>query len=92
MRQFITPDGTGATCAAFAPGGSFVVVGGRDRRLWAWPVPLDEAGEPGQAAEVVLIDRAMDNSTHEARVWAELPNPEGRWLPGTTVTMVLGEE
>jgi WD40 repeat protein len=92
VRQFVTPDGIGASCAAFAPGGSFVVVGGRDRRVWAWPVPLNEKPEPTPAAEVVLIDRAMENSTREARVWAELPNPDGRWLPGTTVTMVLGDE
>jgi multidrug efflux pump subunit AcrA (membrane-fusion protein) len=92
LRQFVTTDGVGATCAAFAPGGSFVVVGGRDRRLWAWPVPLNETREPAQPADVVMIDRAVENSTREARVWAELPNPDGRWLPGTTVTMVLGEE
>jgi hypothetical protein len=49
-------------------------------------------GRESPTAEVVLIDPAVESSTHEARIWAELSNPDRRWLPGTTVTMVLGEE
>jgi WD40 repeat protein len=91
VRQFVGPGPVAATCAAFSPDGSFVAVGGRDRRLRVWAMPSAETKD-ALIAEVVLIDPAVESSTHEARIWAEVPNPDGRWLPGTTVTMVLGEE
>jgi multidrug efflux pump subunit AcrA (membrane-fusion protein) len=39
--------------------------------------------------EVTLIEQAVETTTRQVRIWAELPNPEGRLLPGTTVTMVI---
>jgi len=93
VRQLVAPDTAAATCAAFAPDGSFVAIGSRDRRLRLWPVPSAEEAERRLTAEVTFIDRAVESSTHEARIWAELPNTDGRLLPGTTVTLVLdGEE
>ena len=75
--------------AAWAPDGSFVAVGTRERQVCVWAAPPAGEGEQALTAEVTLIERALESSSRQARVWAELPNPDGRLLPGTTVTMVI---
>jgi multidrug efflux pump subunit AcrA (membrane-fusion protein) len=87
IRQLVAADAGPATCAAFAPDGSCVAVGSRDRRVRVWAVPAAEEALP--AAEITLVDRAVESSTCEARIRAELPNPDGRLLPGATVTLVI---
>jgi len=87
VRQLVAADAGPATCAAFAPDGSCVAVGSHDRRVRLWPVPAAEEVFP--AAEITLIDRAVESSTCEARIRAELPNADGRLLPGATVTLVI---
>jgi WD40 repeat protein len=76
-----------ATCAAFAPNGSVVVVGTQDRQLVVWPVPPGADAEP--TGRITLVERAVEASTHQVRIWAEFPNRDGRLLPGTTATLVV---
>lgn len=90
VRRLVGLDAA-ATCAAFAPDGSFVVAGGKDRRLRLWAVPAGVEEQP-LIAEITLVERAMESSTREARVWAELANADGRLLPGGTVTLVVSGE
>ncbi|MBY0525226.1 MAG: HlyD family efflux transporter periplasmic adaptor subunit [Gemmataceae bacterium] len=93
VRHLMPADAMAPTCAAFSPDGTFVAVGGRDRRVRLWPVPSAQELEVQRTAVLTFVDRAVESSTHEARIWAELANPDGRLLPGTTVTLVLdGEE
>jgi WD40 repeat protein len=89
LCQLVSPERSPATCAAFAPDGSFVVTGTRDRQVLVWPVPTPEEMERQVTAEVTLIERAMESTAGQVRIWAELPNLDGRLLPGTTVTMVI---
>jgi WD40 repeat protein len=91
LVQFVATEPTGATCAAWAPDGSFVVVGGSDQQVRVWPVPPAPECERRLTAEVTLLERAVETSTRQVRIWAELPNPDGRLLPGTTVTLVLDD-
>jgi WD40 repeat protein len=89
LCQLVGPGHAPATCAAFAPDGSFVVAGTRDRQLLVWSIPAREEVERQVTAEVTLIERSVEPTAGQVRVWAELPNPDGRLLPGTTVTMVI---
>ena len=89
LRQFIAADGSPATCAAFAPDGSFVVTGTRSRQVLVWPLPSPQEIDQQLTAEVTLIEQALESSARQVRVWAELPNPGCRLLPGGTVTMIV---
>jgi WD40 repeat protein len=89
LKQLVSKDRSPATCAAFAPDGSFVVSGTRDREVLVWPLPTKQEVDSQLTAEVTLIEGAVESSDRQVRVWAELPNPEGRLLPGNTVTMVI---
>jgi WD40 repeat protein len=91
LVQFVATEPAGATCAAWAPDGSFVVVGGSDQQVRVWPVPPTPSCEQRLTAEVTLLERAVETSTRQVRIWAELLNPDGRLLPGTTVTLVLDD-
>ena len=92
LRQLISPGRSPATCAAFAPDGSFLVSGTRDRQILVWPVPSPEEREKRLRARITLIERVVESSAQQVRVWAELSNPDGRLLPGTTATMVIPGE
>jgi WD40 repeat protein len=89
VRQLVPPDRSPATCAAFAPDGSFVVTASRRRQLLVWPLP--DAKEIGHEFPTVitLVEHAVESSSRQVRIWAELANPEGRLVPGTTVTMTV---
>lgn len=91
IRHLIAPDGSTATCAAFAPNGAFVATGSRDRQVQLWPVPAQEEIEQQLSAEVTLLEESLDSSTRQVRIWAELPNRGVRLLPGGIVTMAIGE-
>ena len=92
LKQLVPKDRSPATCAAFAPDGSFLVSGTRDREVLVWRLPQKEEIEGQLTAEVTLIEAAVESSARQVRVWAELPNPGGRLLPGNTVTMVIPGE
>jgi WD40 repeat protein len=88
FRQLIRPPQLSITCAAFSPDGSFLVTGARTGEVHVWALP-----NPGQLqrplqAEITLIERAVETGGRQARIWAELPNPDGTLIPGTTATMV----
>lgn len=89
LRQLVAAEPLAVTCAAWAPDGSFVAIGARDCQVRIWPIPSPGASKPLPTAEVTLIERAVESSTRQVRLWAELPNSDGRLLPGTTVTLVL---
>ncbi|MBY0527081.1 MAG: HlyD family efflux transporter periplasmic adaptor subunit [Gemmataceae bacterium] len=87
--QFVSSDRAPATCAAFGPDGSFVVTGTRDKQVLVWQVPDAKEIDARFTAKVVWVDRSLESSSaRQFRVWAELPNKDGRFLPGSTVTMV----
>lgn len=89
LRRLAFADHSPATCAAFSPDGSFVVSGTRDRQVLVWPVPSPAEIERQLLAIVTRIDPSVESSAGQVRIWAELANPDGRLLPGTTVTMAV---
>jgi WD40 repeat protein len=95
------------TCAAFYPhapeadNNGFVVAGTKDRQVLVWPLPspkeVDEFQIPG---EVSYIERSLDASAHQVRIWADFQNPkdpnnkdssnrDGLLMPGDIVNVVV---
>jgi len=89
LRQLVAPDRSSVTCAAFAPDGSFLAAGTRDRHVFVWPVPSDREINRRLTAKLTLVEGSVESSARQVRVWAELDNPDGRLVPGTTATMVI---
>jgi WD40 repeat protein len=86
LFQMISPTGP-ATCGAFAPDGSFLVTGTRDRQLLVWKAPTkDEMAE--MKATVKLIEKALDSNSGQVRIWADLKEPQGL-VPGATANLVM---
>lgn len=89
IRQFVGYERSMPTCAAFAPDGSFVAVGTRDKQVLIWPVPSAKELDQKLTATLTLVEQIAENSSGQVRVWAELANPDGRLLPGGTATLVI---
>jgi WD40 repeat protein len=87
--QLVSPAHSETRCAAFAPDGSFIVTGTRDRQVLVWPTPARDEVEQQLTAEIALVERAVESTAGQVRIWADLPNPDGRLLPGAAVTMVI---
>lgn len=92
VRQFLAKERSTPTCAAFAPDGSFLVTGTRDRQVLIWPLPTRTEVEKPLTARLVLVEQAVESSARQAKVWAEIVNPPDpmlRLLPGTNVTLAI---
>ena len=92
LSQLVPIEPSPATCAAFAPDGSFLVSGTRERQVLVWQVPSEQPAEQQLHATVTLVEHVVDSSAGQVRLWAELPNPDGRLIPGTTVTVIIAGE
>ena len=89
VRHLLPPAGSAVTCAAFAPDGSFVAAGTRNRQVLVWPLPPAQELDRQYPVTLTLVEQAVDSTAGKVRVWAELPNPDGRLVPGGPVTMTL---
>ncbi len=88
VRQLMTEDRSPPTCAAFSPDGAFLVTGARDKNVYVWAVPPREETARQLTAVITRVEPALDPSSHQVRVWAELDNPPPDLVPGVNVTMV----
>lgn len=86
QRYLVTPHRAAPSSAAFAPDGSFLVVGTRDRQVHVYPREYAEDLSKPLKGRITHIERALDS--HQARVWAIVENPGARLMPGATVNMV----
>jgi WD40 repeat protein len=90
VRQLVAGGGERSresTCAAFAPDNSFVVTASHGQ-VFVWPVPTAAEVDQEVAAEITLVERAVEGSG-QVRVWAETNNADGQLLPGNTVTLAV---
>jgi multidrug efflux pump subunit AcrA (membrane-fusion protein) len=89
VRQLVPEDKSSVTCAAFAPDGSFLVTGAKDKQLHVWVLPPRNELDRQVAAEVSLVERGIESSGGQVKVWAEFANADGRILPGSAATVVI---
>jgi WD40 repeat protein/biotin carboxyl carrier protein len=92
LWRLVAEDRSAATCAAFAPGGAFAVTGTRDQKVLLWAVPAGPALEEEIPAELTNLEPALEGGARQVRLWAELPNPGHRLLPGTAVNLVISPD
>jgi hypothetical protein len=90
--QLVSEERTPVTCAAFAPHGLFVVTGTKDQKVLLWKVPTEREMEERIIAELTHVEPAIDGGAGQVRLWAEMPNPGCRLLPGASVTLVIASE
>jgi WD40 repeat protein len=90
IRQLIPDERSPVTCAAFAPDGSFVVAGIRDRKVYLWPVPpKDDLDRQMKKATITNVEQYRESVESKVRVMAEFPNNvEPRLMAGDLVTVV----
>jgi WD40 repeat protein len=89
LRQLISSERSSVTCAAYAPDGTYLVTGSRDRQVMIWPLPKPEEIERRFPAELTLIEQSVESNARQVRICAEMPNADGRLVPGTSVTMIV---
>jgi WD40 repeat protein len=87
VRQMVLNPRSQATCAAFAPDGTFVITGHKNKDICVWKTPTaDELGEV-VPAQLVLADQTAESSAGQVRVWANVLK-EGL-IPNTMGTLVI---
>jgi WD40 repeat protein len=90
LRQFIPTERSQVTCAAFAPNGSFVVAGIKDRKVYLWPMPAKEEVERQITGTVINVENSVESAEGLVRIVAEFTNRQDRpLLHGDVVTMVV---
>jgi WD40 repeat protein len=90
VRELVAPEHAPATCAAFAPDGSFIVTGAKDHKVFIWPVPEPSDIDQQITTRLSMVEQAVEGSGHQVRIRADLANPpDHHLLPGTTVTLVI---
>jgi WD40 repeat protein len=93
IRQLGSEKDPGPKFAAFSPDpqNTFLVSAG-SRQLFVWNVPSKEEVSHEIPAEVTLVEKFVESSSGQVRVWAELKNTDGRLSPNSTVTLVIDPE
>jgi WD40 repeat protein len=90
LRQLVPDKKAAVTCAAFAPDGTFLVIGTKNQQVLVWEVPAHKEIEQQISAEMTLVEQIVEASG-QVRVHAYLKNT-GQLLTGSTVTLVIYPE
>jgi len=88
IRQWVSPERTPVTCAAISPDGTFGVTGTKDRQVYVWAMPKKEEIDQLLTAKITYIERSVESSARQVKIWAEFDNSKIHLLPGTSATMV----
>lgn len=87
--ELVPPDHAPPVCAAFAPDGSFLVAGTRDRRVLVWDLSHRQTLNRRYPGVLTLVEQSVDVNAEQVRIWAEVSDPEGQLVPGTAATLVI---
>jgi WD40 repeat protein len=88
LRQFAWSGGK-EDAAAYAPDSSFIVSGTQDNLVLLWAMPDKKQIEERLAARVSLVEKSLDASSRQVRIWADVDNTSGWLTPGGTATIVI---
>jgi WD40 repeat protein len=89
VRKLVAPDNTSPTCAAFSIDGSFLATGTKSGKILIWSVPDLGDLERSLTAKLTLVEKSVESSARQIRIWADLANPDARLIPGTTVNLIV---
>ncbi len=98
VRQLVPSKKSSVTCAAFFPDAgiakdgpeSHAVSGNKDGDLYVWAIPnQDEVNNHQERRVLTMVGGAVDSSTRQIRIGVEVRNPDGRYVPGRPVTIVI---
>lgn len=92
IRQLAATDRSMASSAAFDPKGEYIVTGTRTGAVHVWPMPSKQEIEEQLQAQITNLEKSIEGAGRQVRIWAELPNPGNRLIPGNTVTMDIYPE
>jgi WD40 repeat protein/biotin carboxyl carrier protein len=87
LRQYVWT-GLRATCAAFAPRAPYVVTGSKEHVL-LWKLPSAQEIQQEITGNISLIERSLDSSSRQVRIWAQFDNSKLGLKPGGTATLVI---
>jgi len=91
LRQFMPTEHHPATCAAFAPDGSYVIGGSKDRNVYVWPMPSRDEIDRQLTATLTAIGKQVENSSGQVKIIAELQNPPNHPLFADDVVTVVAD-
>ena len=99
VRQFVADERVPPTCAAIAPrfgqgkGHGFAVSGAANGKVYLWALPTKEevAGHRIENVQMKVVGQSLDPSTRQMRIAVEVPNADGRLMPGRPVTIVIAD-
>ena len=90
IRRLAVGPTSAATCAAFAPDGSFAVTGTQDDKVMIWKLPTEAESKQELTGTLTFTSSAMDAAEKKVRIWADLANTGAEHLlAGETVTLVI---
>jgi WD40 repeat protein len=89
VRNLVTRLPSTPTCACFSPDGLWLVTGTKENQVLAWPLPTAKELDHERTASLYLLERAVESGNRHVRIWAEVDNSDGRYLPGTTIDLAL---
>jgi WD40 repeat protein len=87
IRKLISEPSSAATCAAFAPDGSFIVTGHKNKNLCVWKTPTPEDLNVEFTARLDMKDPTAESSRQKVRVRARVLTPG--LTHNTVATMVI---
>lgn len=89
IRQLIAPNSAAPTCAAFTADGAWIATGTSAHQVLVWRAPPQQETDRVLTARLSLIEHAEDAGYRQARVWAEVANPDDALVPGAMATMIV---
>ena len=90
IRRLAVGPNSAATCAAFAPDGSFAVTGTQDDKVLVWKLPTEAEAKQDLTGTLTFTSSEVNAAERKVRIWADVANSTGdRLLAGENVTLVI---
>jgi WD40 repeat protein len=77
------------TCACFSPDGKLLVTGSKDQLVQVWSIPDQKEIERELPGRLALVERVVESTAGQVRVWADVPNPGEHILAGGGATLTI---
>ena len=94
FSQFVTSERSPATSAAFFDVDDmgevpFAVSGTKDGTVYLWPMPTKSEVRTHRIENVTMTQISQNVETRQIRIGVEIPNTDGKLIPGQPVTIVI---